>query len=37
MDLRERGAGQSQLQGGHEGEEAATAAVDAGEEEKPFL
>jgi hypothetical protein len=40
MALRERGAGQSQLQGGHEGaEEVVTAAVagEAGEEENPFL
>lgn len=36
--MRERGAGQSQLQGGHDGEEATAAAVDEGEEEeKPFL
>jgi hypothetical protein len=39
MDLRERGAGQSQVQGGHEGAEVETAGVagEAGEEENPFL
>jgi hypothetical protein len=39
MALRERGAGQSQLQGGHEGAEVVIAAVagEAGEEENPFL
>jgi hypothetical protein len=36
MDLRERGGGQSQLQGGHAGEEG-TAAGEEGEAEKPFL
>jgi hypothetical protein len=36
MDLRERGGGQSQLQGGHAGEEG-TASGEEGEAEKPFL
>jgi hypothetical protein len=36
MDLRERGAGQSQLQDGHAGEED-TAAGEEGEAENPFL
>jgi hypothetical protein len=38
MEWRERGGGQSQVQGGHVGEEEETAAVRvAAEEEKPFL
>lgn len=36
MALRERGAGQSQLQGGHVGDED-TAAGEEGEAENPFL
>lgn len=38
MEWRERGGGQSQVQGGQVGEEEAAAAVTvAAEEEKPFL
>jgi len=36
MDLRERGAGQSQLQGGHAGADDA-AAKEEGEAENPVL
>ena len=36
MDLRERGTGQSQLQGGHAGDEDAAAGEES-EAENPFL